>query len=127
MKRLERLDDELRNALRRQEPPEGFEARLMARLAREPRPLSVQSRILSRVWEAISAWFQAPVFARAALAGALCLLVVCGVHYEQLQAERARGEAAKRQLLLALRVTGSSLREVQQSLRQVSAGYSSAQ
>ncbi|MGO9242396.1 MAG: hypothetical protein ACLQBJ_16455 [Bryobacteraceae bacterium] len=121
--RPERLEDDLRNALRREQPPLGFEARLMARLAAEPQPQSVWAR----VGETISAWFQAPLFARAALAGALCLLVVCGVNYEHRQVQRVRGEAAKQQLLLALRVTGSSLREVRESLRQVSADYSDAQ
>ncbi len=121
--RPERLEEDLRNALRREPPPVGFEARLMARLAAEPEPQSAWAR----AWETISAWLRAPVFARAALAGALCLLVVCGVNYEHQRVERVRGEAAKQQLLLALRVTGSSLRGVQESLRQVSADYSNAQ
>ena len=79
-------------------------------------------------WTRLTGWFRAPVFARAAMAGAFCLLVVLGVHYEQRQQlERVRGEAAKRQLLLALRVTGSSLRAVHDKLHELSAGYSDAQ
>jgi hypothetical protein len=117
---MSRLEDELRNALRREEPPEGFAARVLARAAAAPEP--------RRAWTRLTGWFCAPVFARAAMAGAFCLLVVLGVHYEQRQQlERVRGEAAKRQLLLALRVTGSSLRAVHDKLHELSAGYSDAQ
>jgi anti-sigma-K factor RskA len=121
---MNRLEDELRNALRRQEPPAGFAARVLARAAGEPAPQSAWAR----VWETLTSWFRAPLFARAALAGALCLLVVLGVQYEQRQRlERLRGEAAKRQLLLALRVTGSNLRAVHDKVRELSADYSDAQ
>lgn len=121
---MNRFEDELRNALRREQPPEGFEARLLARVAAEPAPQSAWAK----VWASLTEWFRAPVMARAAMAGALCLLVVLGVQYEQRQRlERVRGEAAKRQLLLALRVTGSNLRAVHDKVRELSAGYSSAQ
>jgi negative regulator of sigma E activity len=117
---MNRFEDELRNALRREDPPEGFEARVLARAAAEPRPQSA--------WERLWGWFRMPVVARAAMAGALCLLVVMGVQYERRQRlERIRGEAAKQQLLLALRVTGSSLRAVHDKVREVSASYSDAQ
>jgi negative regulator of sigma E activity len=119
---MSRLEDELRNALRREEPPEGFAARVLARAAAAPEPRR------ARAWTRLTGWFRAPVFARAAMAGALCLVVVLGVHYEQRQQlERVRGEAAKRQLLLALRVTGSSLRAVHDKVHELSAGYSDAQ
>ena len=119
---MSRLEDELRNALRREEPPEGFAARVLARAAATPEPGP------ARAWTRLRGWFRAPVFARVAMAGALCLAVVLGVHYEQRQQlERMRGEAAKRQLLLALRVTGSSLRAVHDKVHELSAGYSDAQ
>jgi len=121
---MNRLEDELRNALRREQPPPGFAARVLARAAAEPRPETAWAR----AWGTLSGWFRAPAVARAAMAGALCLLVVFGVQYEQRQRlERIRGEAAKRQLLLALRVTGSSLRAVHDKVHELSAGYSDAQ
>lgn len=121
---MNRFEDELRKALRREEPPAGFSARVLARAASEPGPETAWARMRERM----TSWFRAPVFARAAMAGALCLLVVLGVNYEQRQRiERVRGETAKRQLLLALRVTGSSLRAVHDKLRELSAGYSDAQ
>jgi len=117
---MNRFEDELRNALQRERPPEGFAARVLARAAAEPKPAGA--------WDRLKDWFRMPVVARAALAGALCLLVVAGVQYQQRQRlERIRGEAAKQQLLLALRVTGSNLRAVHDKVRELSASYSDAQ
>ena len=117
---MSRFEDELRGALRREQPPEGFAARVLARAAAEPKPAGV--------WARLSEWLRMPVVARAALAGALCLLIVAGVQYEQRQRlERIRGEAAKQQLLLALRVTGSNLRAVHDKVRGLSASDSEAQ
>ena len=69
---MSRLEDELRNALRREEPPEGFAARVLARAAATPEPRR------ARAWTRVTRWFRAPVFARAAMAGALCLVVRAG-------------------------------------------------
>ena len=102
---MKRLEDELRNAMRREEPPEGFVARTLAR-ASAPRQ---------------NAWIG--IFARRgmrwALAGALCLvLAVAGMEFRRAQVERARGEAAKAQLMLALRITADKLQLVQSKAQQ---------
>jgi len=112
---MSRLEDELRNALRREEPPAGFEARLRARLAAEPRRTNWLAR-----------WFRLPAMhhtlaARLAFTAALGMLVVVGVRYEHERQERIQGEAAKAKLMQALRVTGTELQTVHEKVRELSA------
>ena len=113
---MSRLDDELKNALHREAPPSGFEARLLARLAAEPQPKA-----------RLAGWFRLPdlrlpLMTRWAFAAALCLVFVAGFHFEaerreRVQQERVVGEAAKDQLMLALRVTGTQLQIVHDKVR----------
>ena len=103
---MKHLENELRNALRREEPPEGFAERVLAQ-ATETKQISPIN-----------------VFARAgfrwALAGALCLLLaVAGVEYWQRKQEKAQGEAAKAQLMLALRITANKLQLAQERIHQL--------
>jgi hypothetical protein len=101
---MNRLDDELRNAMRREEPPEGFAGRVLAR---------VQEKKQS-AWTGI---FGSRAL-RWALAGAMCLaLVIASVEYKRAQDERARGEAAKQQLMLALRITADKLQFAQEKVQ----------
>ena len=111
---MSRLDDELnselRKALSREEPPVGFEARLMARLASEPKRETGLAR-----------WFKLamprfPMMSRLAFASVLCLMVAAGVHYERERQERVEGEAAKAKLMQALRVTGTELQAVREKV-----------
>lgn len=118
---MSRLDDELKNALRREAPPEGFEARLMARLASEPK----REMGLAR-------WFKLPdlrmpLMTRLAFSAALCLMVVAGVRFERERQERVEGEAAKAKLMQALRVTGTQLQAVHEKVRESTADYSGGQ
>jgi hypothetical protein len=106
---MTRFDDELKNALRRQEPPDGFADRVLARAAEQ------SSRQIRRTWR--DSWLRA--FAQplapanlirwAAVVVVAVALTAGGVHYRNLQRERAQGEAAKARLLLALRIAGSKL------------------
>lgn len=102
-----RLEDELRRAMARHNPPGDFTARVLARAAQQ------ESGTAARAWRA---WFERGRAWR--LAGALAgisLAVSAGFMYQQ--HERAvRGEAAKGQLLLAVRIAGTKL---QQAHRQV--------
>lgn len=107
---MSRLEDELRQSLKREEPRAGFAERVMARIAAEREP--------ETFWARFTSWFNAAPLARAGLAAALCLTAVLGVQYEHQRQERERGEAAKRQLLIALRVTGSQLRAVRDKVRE---------
>jgi hypothetical protein len=113
MSQMDHFEDDLRNALRREQPSEGFEARVLARAAAEPVPSK-------------TSWFQMPVL-RFAMAAALCLVFVVSVRLEEGRHERAKGEAAKQQVMLALRVTGNQLHAVSEKVRGLSSDYSSRQ
>jgi len=107
---MNRLEDELRNAMRREEPPEGFAERLLARASARKQSL----------WAGI---FAARGL-RWALAGAMCLvLVVSSIEYRRAKEERARGEAAKEQLMLALRITANKLQFAQERVQEHAAPW----
>ena len=96
-------DNELKGALRRREPPEGFAEKVLDRVAIENATQSAPQREswLRFVTQPLVRWASA-----AALAGAL---IAGGIHYRNVQRERAEGEAAKQQLMLALRIAGTKL------------------
>ena len=96
-------DKELKGALRRRGPPGGFTERVLARIAAEDAAQSVPQREswLRFFTQSLVRWAAA-----AALAGAL---IAGGIQYRRVQRERAEGEAAKRQLMLALRIAGRKL------------------
>jgi hypothetical protein len=100
------FDDELKSALRRQNPPQGFADRVLARAAEQ------RSRQVKSAWR--DSWLKIfaqplPLLRWAAVAAVAIALVLGGVHYRNMQRERARGEAAKERLLLALRIAGNKL------------------
>lgn len=94
------LERELREHLRARSAPPNFTDRVMARIpAREPAPRP-------------SRWFAwRPLWGWAALATVLAVTVFGGVEHDRQQ--RIAGERARSQVLLALRITGSTLRQVQ--------------
>ena len=110
---MSRLEDDLRNAYRRQQPPSGFEARLLERLRNEPQDVGSRLR----------RWFQTPAL-RLAWAGALAVVLVAGVRFEQQRQERERGQQAKQQLMLALQVTGGHLQAIHEKVRSGAAAVS---
>jgi uncharacterized protein HemX len=89
------LEDELRSALRRQEPSPDFTERVLARVAAAP------VRRASRPWVR---WV-------AAIAAAL-LLAAGGFEYRQYQGERAKG-----QVLLAVRIAGGKLNKAHRKVQ----------
>lgn len=90
------LDDELQSALQRQPAPESLRARVMAQVAAEPDRQQKTHRV---------------VLARLAASLILVSLVaVGGARYANETRERREGEAAKEQLLLALRITSEKTR-----------------
>ena len=97
------LDEELKGALRRRELPGGFAERVLARIAAEEAAQSAPQREswLRFFTQSLVRWAAA-----AALAGAL---IAGGIQYKRVQRERAEGEAAKQQLMLALRIAGRKL------------------
>jgi hypothetical protein len=103
---MNRLENELRNAMKREDPPEGFAERVLARAAETKQNSRI--RIFAR-----------PGF-RWALAGAIgLLLVAAGVEYRQEKLEQVRGEAAKTQLMLALRITADKLQLAQEKVQRL--------
>jgi hypothetical protein len=104
---MSRFDDELKSALRRQDPPQGFADRVLARAAEQgTREVKPARREWLKIFAQPLRW---PVLRWAAVAAVSAALVLGGVHYRNVQRERARGEAAKERLLLALRIAGNKL------------------
>jgi negative regulator of sigma E activity len=87
------FEQQLRDALRQVDPEEGFEQRVMARVAREP----TRSRAKLTRWAA-----------GLALAASMAGIAVLGAHQWQERREE-QGLEARRQLLEALRLTGEKL------------------
>jgi hypothetical protein len=115
------FDDELKSALRRQEPPQGFAERVLARAteqgSRQNKPAWRDS------WLKIFAQpLRTPLLRWAAVAAVSAALVLGGVHYRNVQRERAQGEAAKERLLLALRIAGNKLQLARTRVDQINSG-----
>ena len=106
---MSRLEDELRQALRREDPGPEFTARVLAQAAARPsRPSWWRTALVS---------MRPPLMRWAAAGLAACLLAgVAGLEYHHQQQERVRGEAARQQVVLALRIAGSKLHSVQAKL-----------
>jgi hypothetical protein len=102
------FEEQLKEALARREPPEGFTNRVLERTIQR-----TQERALARSWRFREAWAWrlAPVL--------LALLLVTGgaIYHERQQ--MVRGEAAKEKLLTAVRIAGSKLHETRQHLIEI--------
>jgi hypothetical protein len=96
------IEDELRRALRRQEAPPDFARQVLARIAE---PSSIRQIARDSWWRI----FTQPLVRWAAVSATAASLVIGGIHYRSVERDRARGEAAKQQLMLALRIAGSKL------------------
>jgi hypothetical protein len=101
---MNRFEDALRKALRREEPPDGFTERVMARLEAAPAP---------GLWQRLAAWFRPPVLRVAAFA-LIVLLLLTGAQYERQRRARQRAEYAREQAMLALRITFDKLEAVRE-------------
>jgi hypothetical protein len=95
------FERELREQLRARSAPEGFAGRVMARLPEK------RSRLGWMAW-------RTPVWQWAVAALLVLGMVVGGMERERQQ--RIEGERARAQVLLALRIAGSTLRDVQQKV-----------
>ncbi len=99
------LEDDLRAAMRREEPPAGFAERVLARVEQPAASVPVHRQPFHR-WT----W--------AAAAMAACLTIGTGlVEYRHEQIQRAKGLEAKQELMQAMRITGSKLRLAQEKVR----------
>jgi hypothetical protein len=107
------IERNLRKLLRRCEPSAGFADRVLAQLAEE-RPQTVPMR---------TSVFHLPIF-RWAVAAVVLISIGIGMAYRahERRVEEARALAARQQVMIALRITGSKLRLARQKVRAVEGG-----
>ena len=106
------LEDALRSALRREDAPEGFALQVLARAQQQNATHEVQKTS----WLSI---FSQPLLRWAAVAAVTICVAVGGTYYRNLQRQRAEGEAAKQQLMLALRIAGSKLQLAKSKVNEI--------
>lgn len=92
------LEQDLRDALRRESPPAGFSSRVLQRIERERHPGR-------RWWRAVAA--------------SLTLTAILGGWAAHTVHERREGERAREQVLLALKIAGEKVRYAQQEVRDI--------
>lgn len=101
---MDRFEQQLKDALGREEPPLGFAARVTAR-TRE------QKSWWSRLFAMRVRW---------ATALAVCVVMLGGILVQrERERERAEGEAAKQQVKLALQIAGSKVRLAQDMVHKI--------
>ena len=106
------LEQALKNALHREAAPENLVAKVLAH-ASQP---SDQPKVQPNQW---FSFLSQPLIRWSAFATVAICLVVGGVHYREVQRERAKGEAAKQQLMLALRIAGSKLQLAKERVHEI--------
>jgi hypothetical protein len=111
---MNQIEEQLKNALRRQAVPADFAERVLARLA-APNSIPPVRRDTGR------SIFTQPLLRWTAIAATATCLVMGGIHYRTVRRERAKGEAAKQQLMLALRIAGSKLQLAKAKVNEINA------
>jgi hypothetical protein len=101
---MNRLEDELRTALLRRDPPEGFTDRVMAKVPGRRRP-----------W---SSWSHSWMAAAAAML--IAMLGGGAYEYQRVQRIRQEGEQAKAQLVIALEIASEKLQSTKAKVLKVS-------
>ena len=104
------FEEQLKQALARQEPLADFTSRVLAEAARQERQKE------ARGWRAWfrKGWFQAPLMQAWRLAPVMvAFLVMSGVVAYREHQREVQGQAAKQQLLQALRIAGTKLHHTQ--------------
>lgn len=98
---MDRFEQELKEAMRREPAPDWLAESVMARVGAE------RQKKQKPVW---FGWARM----RWVAASLVLVAVVGGVRFEQQREERIRGEQAKQELMAAFQVTGTKLREVEE-------------
>jgi anti-sigma-K factor RskA len=104
------FEQQLKQAMARRDPPPGFVSRVLARAAQEE---SWGAATRGTGW-----WKRAVAWRLAAALTCISLAVSAGWMYRQHERE-IRGEAAKKQLLLAVRIAGTKLQHAHRRILQV--------
>ncbi len=96
------------------EPIDDFERELRQSFARKPAPLGLKGKITSRRRQAQRS--HAALWQRLAASLALAAVIGGAAEWDLHRREEQRGEAARRQVLTALRITGHALDNMNQQL-----------
>ena len=107
-----RLEGALKQALHREEPSPHFAASVLTRVAQGAAARDMKRESWLRI-------FSQPLIRWAAFAVVSVCLIAEGMHYRTQQRERAKGEAAKQQLMLALRIAGTKLHMAKQKVNEI--------
>jgi hypothetical protein len=105
---MDRIEQDLETALKREPPSAGFADRVSTRMAAGSQP--------ENIWR--GSWFRLPQV-RWALALLLCAGAIGGFTYRRKE-ERVRGEAAKQQVYVALRLAGTKMQLAESKVRHLS-------
>src|SRR5215469_13455216 len=116
-KNMNQFEDDLKSALRRQQAPPDFTERVLARIAEQ----NSSTQAVRTPWWSI---FMQPLVRWAAVTATAASLVIGGIHYRTVQRERTQGEAAKQQLMLALRIAGNKLHLAKARVNEINASPS---
>lgn len=104
---MDPFEEQLKNALRREQPRTGLALRVQARIA-------AQKKRASRArWS----WFPPYEWVLGIL---LCVGIVAGASYRHEKMERSRGETAKHQVYVALRLAGAKMQLAESKVRHFS-------
>jgi hypothetical protein len=105
------IDQELKEALRRREPSQGFADRVLAQLEQERPRTHLRPKIRLQQRRVL----------RWAVAAVLLISIGTGLAYRvhEQRVEQADAIAAKQQVMLALRITSSKLRVAKQRVKAV--------
>jgi hypothetical protein len=104
---MSRLDDLLRQALEPEDPGPDFTRRVLERAAQAPAPGR---------WRRFASLFHLPRPALAVMAATACVLLAIGGLQIRERREQAQGEAAKQQVVQALRIAGAKLSVARQTV-----------
>jgi hypothetical protein len=108
---MSHLEDELKSALGRKEPAADFTARMLRRIAQPP-PRSWFDELVIMLRPPRLQWVAASVL--------ILVVPFAALEYRHERQVRAQGEMAKQQLMLAMRIAGTELRNAQQKVQRMS-------
>jgi hypothetical protein len=112
------VDDELKDALRREEPPAGFAERVLSRVGERRQDAQGGPGPFAPGVQAGPKGTALPVH-WAAAAAVVVALAGGWLEYRALQRERVEGEAAKARVVMALHIAGSKLQLVQTKINRL--------
>jgi negative regulator of sigma E activity len=121
---MSRIEDELRTALRREEPSTDFTERVMARIAATAVEMKQEKSREKISWvQRLAELFQPFQMKLAVAVAVACILIFVAVgvslyrHHQRAIAEIAEGERAKEQVMLAMKIASAKLNVAQKKVQ----------